>query len=192
MPSPLSNTQIIIVGVFAATSSSALSSLIGASRIFQAVARDRLVGGALIAPFARGFGPNDEPLLAVLLSWALVQITLLIGSVNAISSFVTVFFLASYGITNLACLGPALTSAPNWRPTFRYFRWYTAMLGALLCFGGMFMVDPYVAGVTVLVLGGLFVAIHYTAPQTEWGDLVSVCAPCSGRKKLMRLHSRKH
>ena len=164
---------IVITGIFSATLSSALGSLIGASRILQAVANDRLVGGALIAPFARGFGANDGPLLAVLLSYALVQLTLLIGSVNAISPFVTVFFLASYGITNLACCGPALTSAPNWRPTFRYFRWWTAALGALLCFGGTFMVNYAVAGVTVVLLAALFIAIHYTAPQTEWGDLVS-------------------
>ena len=181
----------MVVGIFSATISSALGSLIGASRILQAMAHDELVGGRLIAPFARGFGRNAEPLLAVLLSWLLVQLTLFVNSLNTISTFVTVFFLASYGITNLACLGPALTSAPNWRPTFRFFRWYTALLGAILCFGGMFFVSPYVAGVTVLLLGALFVAIHYSAPQTEWGDLSQALIYHQVRKYLLRLDVRK-
>ena len=59
-------------GIFAATLSAALSTLIGASRILQAISKDGLLGD-WFRIFSKEKG---EPVRAVVLCWALVQCAL--------------------------------------------------------------------------------------------------------------------
>jgi amino acid transporter len=60
---------LITVGTVAATLSSALASCMGAPRILQALARDRVFPPLL--PFAAGSGPADNPRRGVLLTLAI-------------------------------------------------------------------------------------------------------------------------
>ena len=70
--------------------------------------------GKLLHFVSRGTFRNN-PVVAVFVSWALVQVILLIGSLNTIAQINSVLFLLSYLATNLACLGLELASAPNFR-----------------------------------------------------------------------------
>ena len=76
----------------------------------------------MFGPMLRLTKKTDEkgnPYVAVLVTWLLVQIILLIGQVNAIAPIVTIFFLMAYSACDLACLGLDWASAPNFRPTFK-------------------------------------------------------------------------
>ena len=53
------------------------------------------------------------------------QVTLFLGKLNAIAPFVTMFFLVSYMVVNLACLALKVAAAPNFRPTFQIYARYT-------------------------------------------------------------------
>ena len=57
---------LIYAGIYAATISSALASLVGAPRILQAVARDNLF--PFLSYFSTGYGSSDEPLRAYVLT----------------------------------------------------------------------------------------------------------------------------
>uniref|UniRef100_H2Y8I9 Solute carrier family 12 member 9 n=1 Tax=Ciona savignyi TaxID=51511 RepID=H2Y8I9_CIOSA len=83
-------SPFVAIGVFASSLSAALSCLIGASRILYALARDDLFGMWGVVTTSSG-----NPIVAVLFSWFLVQMTLFIGQVNTIAPIVTIFFLIS-------------------------------------------------------------------------------------------------
>ena len=53
---------LVYAGVFAATLSSALASIVGAPRILQSVASDKIFPWPLLNFFAKGSGPGNEPL----------------------------------------------------------------------------------------------------------------------------------
>jgi potassium/chloride transporter 9 len=62
--------------------------------------RDNLL--SVLSPFAKGTAIDDEPTMAVLVTYLLVQITLF-SNINQIASFVTMTFLLTFMAVNLAC-----------------------------------------------------------------------------------------
>lgn len=103
----------ITVGILTATFSASLSNLIGSSRVIEALAKDNIFGKYLNV-VTRGTWKSN-PVAAVIISWTLVQLILLIGSLNTIAQINSILFLLSYFALNLACLGLELASAPNFR-----------------------------------------------------------------------------
>ncbi|XP_070538625.1 solute carrier family 12 member 9-like [Ptychodera flava] len=179
----------VVVGIIAASFSAGLSNLIGASRVLNAVAKDDLVG-IIFHPFKHE-SANGNPWPAVVISWALVQVILLIGQLNAIAPIVSIFFLLSYAATNLACLALEWASAPNFRPSFNYFSWHTCMIGMLGCLTMMFLINALYASVSIVVLMILFFYIHYRTPEASWGSISQALIFHQVRKYLLLLDIRK-
>uniref|UniRef100_A0A663MZQ2 Solute carrier family 12 member 9 n=1 Tax=Athene cunicularia TaxID=194338 RepID=A0A663MZQ2_ATHCN len=160
---------LVTVGIYAATLSAAMSNLIGASRILYALARDDLFGRALA--LAKKTSASGNPVMAVILSWLVVQLVLFSGKLNTIAGVVTTFFLLVYATVNLACLALEWASAPNFRylPTFRYFTWHTCLLGIAGCCVMMFLISPVSASASLGFLLILLLALHYLSPSSTWG-----------------------
>jgi len=120
---------LITAGVFAATLSSALGSMMGAPRILQALARDTIFPKLQL--FAAGSGPSSEPRRAIILTFVISTICIIAGDLNSIAPLITMAFMITYGTINLATFYETITKNPSYRPTFRYSHWGTALAGAV-------------------------------------------------------------
>ncbi|MEW6079447.1 MAG: amino acid permease [Thermodesulfobacteriota bacterium] len=153
---------LIIAGVFAATLSSALGSVLGAPRYLQALARDGVVPRFL----GRGSGPLNEPRLGTVITFLIAEAGILLGELNLIARIITMFFLTSYGFACLACGIQSWSGITSFRPTFRTPAW-VSFFGAAICFGIMFKLDaPAMAGATAAMIA-IFLFLQKRASRTK-------------------------
>ncbi|CAF4580420.1 unnamed protein product [Rotaria sp. Silwood1] len=181
----------VIIGIISAVFSACLSGLIGASRILEALSIDEIFGPIL--HWVRvGTTRRGNPMAAVFFTFILVELTLLIGSMNKIARVVTIFFLLAYFAVNLSCLALDLASAPNFRPTFKYFSWHTALIGAIGSITMCFIVSAEFASIAIGILIGLIAMLHLRDfPRASWGSISQALIFHQVRKYLLLLDPRK-
>jgi potassium/chloride transporter 9 len=175
---------VVLLGEFATTFFSALMGVIGAAKLLQAIARDAIIPGLSI--FCRGAEKEGEPIMAILFTFVVSQLTMLFD-INQIASFITMTYLMTFLVTNLACFLLKIGSAPNFRPSFHYFNSWTALAGTIVSGGTMFLVDGIYASGCVCILVVLFLLIHFTTPPKSWGDVSQGLIYHQVRKYLLRL-----
>ncbi|XP_064608218.1 solute carrier family 12 member 2-like [Liolophura sinensis] len=159
---------LVTAGIFAATLSSALASIMSAPKVFQAVCKDKIFPH--IHVFAKGYGKNNDPRLGYLLTFFIGLAFVLIGSLNDIAPIISNFFLMSYSLINYSCFDASLAKSPGWRPAFKYYSKWISLLGALLCLAVMFIINWWTALITFAVVMALYVYVHYTKPDVNWGS----------------------
>ncbi|KAI9747692.1 MAG: hypothetical protein M1815_003982 [Lichina confinis] len=183
------SSMVILAGEFAAAFFSALMGLIGSAKLLQALARDSLLPGLSI--FSQGSKKSDEPIPAILITLLVAQVTIMFD-INHIALFVTMTYLMTFLVTNLACFLLKISSAPNFRPSFHYFNWEIAAAGTIVSGITMFFVDGLYASGCVAMLIVLFLLIHYLAPPKSWGDVGQSLIYHQVRKYLLRLRQEEH
>lgn len=159
---------IIYAGIFAATLSSALASLVSAPKVFQALCNDRLFPG--IAVFGKGYGINNEPRRGYFLTFAIAFACCLLGELNAIAPIISNFFLAAYCLINFSCFHASFSKSTGFRPGFKYYSMWFALLGALLCLGVMFITSWFTALLTFIIVLALYLWILHRKPDVNWGS----------------------
>jgi len=153
----------VLAGLLGATFSSALSSLVGAPRILQALATDRLVPkGEWLAHRTRG-----EPRRAMLVTGVIVFAALMVRDLNVVAPLITMFFLITYAIVNLVMLAESSLGLMSFRPTLRIPRIVPA-LGTVGCVFAMFIVNPTFSLFAVGIVGGIYMWLIWRgrAPRT--------------------------
>ncbi len=181
---------LITAGVFAATLSSALGSMMGAPRILQAFAKDNVF--AALRPFSRTSGSNPEPRRAIILTFLIAQFCILVADLNTIAPLITMFFMVTYGLLNLATFYEAITKNPSYRPRFRYCHWSTSLVGAIGCLIVMFLIDWRWATFSIAAIGILHRYISRQDTGAHWGDMQSGLVFERTRRNLLRLEAEMH
>ena len=143
-------TWLVDAGVIAATLSSGLASLLGAPRILQALAGDRVF--RMLGAFEAGHGDSNNPRRGVVATLAIAVGIVALGNLNLVAGVVTMFFLISYGLLNYATYAEARGNSPYFRPRFRYFHAWLSLAGALACLGTMLAINPLAGGVSLALL----------------------------------------
>ncbi|GCE98474.1 vacuolar cation-chloride cotransporter 1 [Zygosaccharomyces mellis] len=169
---------IILMGELATSLFSTIMGLVGAAYVLEAIANDSIIPGISIF--------HKKPLAALLFTWILTQLCLFLN-VNKIAVFITMTFLMTFAVMNLACFLLVISSAPNFRPSFKYFDRFTALTGALMSTAAMFVVDGLSASAVILGMMILFIVIHYLCPPKPWGDVSQSLIYHQVRKYLLRL-----
>lgn len=159
---------LIYMGCFAATLSSAIASLVGAPRVLQALAKDRLY--PLLHFFAAGYGANNDPVRGYILVFGISLGCILIAKLNAIAPIQSNFFLMAYCLINFSCFHASITKSPGWRPAFKYYNAYVSLLGSILCVVVMFLLSWYMALATVGCVAFLYLYMFYMKPEVNWGS----------------------
>ncbi|XP_072514654.1 solute carrier family 12 member 2 isoform X1 [Salminus brasiliensis] len=159
---------LITAGIFSATLSSALASLVSAPKVFQALCKDNIYPG--IAGFARGYGKNNEPLRGYLLTFGIGLAFILIAELNTIAPIISNFFLASYALINFSVFHASLANSPGWRPSFKYYNMWVSLAGAVLCCVVMFVINWWAALLTNVIVLSLYIYVSYKKPDVNWGS----------------------
>jgi solute carrier family 12 (sodium/potassium/chloride transporter), member 2 len=159
----------ILLGVWGATLSSALGSILGAPRVLQALARD----GVLPRPLrglGKGSGPRDEPRVGTAVTLGIALLAVLVGDLNLIAPVLSMFFLTTYLVLNVAAGVEGFLGTPSFRPTFRV-HWALSLLGAFGCLAVMFLINAVATVVAAVVVLGVYLWLERRGLRTAWGDV---------------------
>ncbi len=159
---------LVDAGVIAACLSSALASFLGAPRILQSLARDRVF--PILNGFSAGHGPSENPRRGVLLSLIIALATVALGDLNVIAPIVSMFFLISYGLLNFATYYESRAQSPSFRPTFRWHHPLLSLAGAIACGAVMLAIDPLTGAIAGVILFGILQYIRRTVRVSRWAD----------------------
>ena len=165
----------VVAGIWGATLSSALGGILGGPRILQAMSKDRVTPRI----FAKGRGENNEPVLALLLVFAIAEAGILIGELDIIARVVSMFYLAAYGFINITFFLESWAN-PDFQPSFKIPRW-VGLIGFIACFGVMFKLDMIAMILALAVIGGLYFLLerkevkkkHTNIWKNVWENIVN-------------------
>jgi amino acid transporter len=159
---------LIDAGVIAATLSSAMASFLGAPRILQSLASDRIF--PFLLPFAKGSGAFQNPRRGVMAACVIACATISLGKLNLIAPVVSMFFLISYGLLNYATYFEAKAASPSFRPTFKLFHRRMSLLGCLACLGAMLSINLAAGAFAIAVLFAIYQYLKRTSAPARWAD----------------------
>ena len=175
----------ILIGVWGATLSSAVGSILGAPRVLQALARDRILPRQL-SWLGKGAGEDDSPRVGTVFTLGIALVAVWFGDLNLIASILTMFFLTTYGVVNIAAGVERFLGSPSFRPRLSV-HWIFSLAGAVGCASVMFLINPaatVAAGVFVL---GVFVWLKRQGLEAAWGDVRRGVLMMITRAGLLRL-----
>ncbi|MEO9885199.1 MAG: Na-K-Cl cotransporter [Balneola sp.] len=159
----------ILIGVWGATLSSALGSILGAPRVLQALARDRVLPKWMNF-LGQGSGEDDAPRMGTIVTLGVALAAVYFGNLNLIAPVLTMFFLTTYGVLNITAGIERILGSPSFRPNFKV-HWVFSIVGAIGCIAVMFLINA-----TATIVAFIFVLVIYfwlerRELESTWGDV---------------------
>lgn len=162
----------ILAGILAATFSSALTSMVGAPRILQALAQQDIVPGS--STLAKQSG--GEPRNAMFITAGIAVLGLLFGlsggGLNTIAPLMTLFFLITYAVLNAVVLLEQSLGLVSFRPLFTVPP-IVPFIGLVGCIVVMFLINPLFSLIAIIVILSLYAFLTRRQLTAPWSDVRS-------------------
>ena len=175
----------ILLGVWGATLSSAVGSILGAPRVLQALARDGILPKRL-QWVGVGHGPEDNPRAGTLVTMGLALVAVWFGNLNVIAPILTMFFLTTYGVLNISAGIEKFLQSPSFRPLFKV-HWSLSLLGAAGCIFVMLLINAAATVVAAVFVLAVLIWLERRGLEAAWGDVRMGIWLALTRAGLMRL-----
>jgi amino acid transporter len=175
----------ILLGVWGATLSSAVGSILGAPRILQALAQDRVLPSYL-QWLGKGVGKDNIPRAGTIITMGIAIAAVYLGNLDIIAPVLTMFFLTTYGVLNIAAGVENLLGSPSFRPNFKV-HWFFSFLGAAGCLAVMFLINATATIIAAIFVSVVFIWLKRRGLQTAWGDVRRGVWMAVARSALLRV-----
>jgi len=136
---------LVLVGILAATFSSALTTLVAAPRLLNALSENYIF---IFNPFFAKKSKSGEPRNATLFTVGIIAATLAVGSLDAVAPVLTMFFLISYAMINLVVFVEQYLGLVSYRPLFKIPK-AVPLYGFIVSIAIMFFINA-IAGIFAL------------------------------------------
>ncbi len=154
----------VLIGLLSSCASAMLSSMVAAPNVLAALAKHHVI------PFGSKLAPKSAdgtPRKAAMVNGAVIGGTLLLGDLNAVAQFITMFFLITYATLNLVVMIEQSLGLVSFRPTFKTPIWVSA-IGAIASVFAMTITNPAFGLVALGVVVGLYVYLERKQLETPW------------------------
>ena len=155
---------VVLAGLLISTLMAALSSLVAAPRLLQAMAKHGVVPGA---KWLSQTTPEGEPRNAVLATTVFAALGLLAGSLDAIAPIITSFFIMTYLAINAVVYVERVLGMISFRPSFRVPR-AVPLVGLLVCLLGLSLSSPFGGVIEILFVLGIYGVLTRRQLDTPW------------------------
>lgn len=157
----------VVLGILAATFSSALGSILGSPRILQALAEH---GTVPMSKFFAERTKNNEPRNAIVFTGIIIIVALIPGNLDILATLITMFFLITYGMLNLVVFIQQSMKIISYRPTLKIPR-FVSFFGAAGCTFMMFLINPVFSAAAIAVIILLYIWLTRKGLKSDWGDI---------------------
>ncbi len=175
---------LVYPGLWGAILSSAFGSILGGPRVLQALSLDK------IAPKALGrTSKTGQPTIATWVTGGIALLAVLLGDLNAVGRWVTIFFLTLYIAINLSSVIETLVGDASYRPTIK-IHWIISLLG---CFGAgivMFLINPLACVIAISLEVIIYWYLKRKALKSSWGDVRAGLWSSIARIALIKLKGK--
>ncbi|MGK7390708.1 MAG: Na-K-Cl cotransporter [Candidatus Cyclobacteriaceae bacterium M2_1C_046] len=178
----------ILLGVWGATLSSATGSLLGAPRVLQALAKDRVLPRQLNF-FGKESGEERIPRAGTVFTIVLTLVCVWFGNLNLIAPILTMFFLTTYGVLNITAGMEEFLKSPSFRPKFKV-HWLFSLMGAFGCIAVMLLINALATLAASIFIVVIFLWLKRRRIKSTWGDISSGVLLSLIRYAILRLDKR--
>lgn len=156
--------ELVSAGVLASTFTAALSTLVAAPRVLQALGHHGVIP---YHNFLAQVTEAGDPRNATIVTAGLVAAALLLGSLDRVAMLITMFFLLTYLSINIVVMIEQSLGMISFRPSFRIPIWVPA-LGVVGCLIAILVISPAFALVAISIIVAIYIWLSQRRLETPW------------------------